>query len=72
MTTEELHEAIKNLREDLRRIDYAIASVEGVVEGRVPRGRPPKFLGGEPAEIGERRPRRRARRPPEPPAESAL
>jgi len=64
VTIDRLHEAIKDLREELRRIDYAISAVEGVLQGKAPRGRPPKFVAKSEAEAAGRPPgeRRRPRR----------
>lgn len=62
MTTDELHQTIKYLREDLRRIDYAIQSVEAALSGKAPRGRPPKFAAEPEAGPAAQRGRQPARR----------
>lgn len=69
VTNEELHEAIKDLREELRRVDYAIVSVEGLADGKAPRGRPPKFVTRKDStpSRSQRRPRSKRTDAPEPP-----
>jgi hypothetical protein len=42
MLPETLHQAIRELREELDRIDYAIRQIEAVEQGKALRGRPPK------------------------------
>lgn len=51
MADEPIYRAIKELKEELARIDYVIQAVESVAEGKLRRGRPPKFL----AEIKRRK-----------------
>ena len=44
MLPDTIHQAIKELRQELERIDYAIRQIEAVQEGKILRGRPPKHL----------------------------
>ena len=61
MNNDLLHEIIKQLHEELARIDHAILRVEALIEGRSLRGRPPKALSearaelqGEPSRVSRR------------------
>lgn len=59
MLPDTIHKAIKELRQELERVEYAIRQIEAVEEGKVLRGRPPKHLGretqAEPAAVKRRR-----------------
>ena len=44
MSSDLIYQAIKELRQELTRLDQIIKSLEGVVSGKPRRGRPPKFL----------------------------
>lgn len=44
MLPDMIHQAIKELRQELERVDYAIRQIEAVQEGRPLRGRPPKHV----------------------------
>ena len=56
-----IDQALRQLREDLARVDYLIRLLESMAEGKGRRGRPPKFLAAlRPA--GRPRPSNRAAR----------
>ncbi len=44
MLPDTIHEAIKDLRQELERIEYAIRQIEAVEQGKTLRGRPPKHV----------------------------
>jgi hypothetical protein len=59
MLPDTIHQAIKELRQELERVEYAIRQIEAVEEGRALRGRPPKHVSrdqqAEPALVKGRR-----------------
>lgn len=44
MLPDTIHQAIRDLRLELERIDYAIRQIEAVEKGKTLRGRPPKHV----------------------------
>ena len=44
MLPDTIHNAIRDLRQELERIDYAIRQIEAVQAGKALRGRPPKHM----------------------------
>lgn len=62
MSDDFIYRAIKHLREELRRVDYVIQSLESIAEGKPRRGRPPKFVTEFFARQGEPEPEEKKRR----------